>query len=57
MLELNFLEWKRELELIVEDTYGISLSEFCKVKNLPSYYRMDYSPISAFEELDEIYSN
>lgn len=32
MLELNFLEWKRELELIVEDTYGISLSEFCKVK-------------------------
>ena len=53
MLELNFLEWKNEFERIVDDTYGISVSEFCSTRILPKYYKLDYSPLEAFEELDD----
>lgn len=52
MLELNFLEWKNEFKRIVDDTYGITISEFCNTQLLAKYYKLQYSPIEAFEELD-----
>lgn len=56
MLELNFLEWKNEFERIVDDTYGITVPEFCGIKLLPKYYKLGYSPLEAFEELDDGFS-
>lgn len=55
MLDLHYNDWVNELRKIIDDTYDISVSDFCNPRNLPKYYKSGYSPIEAFEELDEIY--
>jgi len=57
MLEFRFPDWSEELRKIVDEIYGITLNEFCEVKTLPKYYALGFSPIEAFEELDELYED
>ena len=53
MLDLHFPDWSLELEKIIMDVYGITLSEFCNTKVLPKYFALGYSPAEAFEELEQ----
>lgn len=53
MLGLRYSDWVEELKTIVDDAEGLTLAEFCDVKQLPKWYGLGFSPLETYEEIVE----
>lgn len=50
---MNYTEWKQDLEYLVFNVYGCSVSELIKAESLVALYRKSYSVEEAFEKIEE----
>jgi len=49
----RYEDWRQEVSLIVDDIMDMTVSEFCDGRELRKLFKLGYSPLEAFEALEE----